>query len=100
LTFGWPAEVDGSKVQSMGFRANLDMKLRRWPYVALATPLGALGGPIIPAFRYGSLVAIVAAAVMRGAILFVVAWWVLRQHGLPVSATVQGIVDAQQRKKS
>jgi hypothetical protein len=59
-----------------------------------------LGGPIIPAFRYGSLVAIVAAAVMGAAILSVVAWWVLRQHGLSISATVQDMVDAQRRKKS
>ena len=84
----------------MGFRAKLNMKLRPWPYVALAALLGALGGPIIPAFRYGSLVALVAAAFMGGAILSVVAWWVLRQHGLPISATVQDMVDAQQRKKS
>jgi hypothetical protein len=84
----------------MGFRANLDTKLRPWPYVALAALLGALGGPIIPAFRYGSLVAIVAAAIMGAAILSVVAWRVLRQRGLPISATVQDMIDAQRRKKS
>jgi hypothetical protein len=84
----------------MGFREKLGMKLRPWSYVALAALLGALGGPIIPAFRYGSLVAIVAAAIMGAAILSVVAWSVLRQHGLPISATVQDMVDAQQRKKS
>ena len=78
----------------MGFRANLDMKLRPWPYVALAALLGALGGPIIPAFRYGSLVA------MGSAVLSIVAWSVLRQRGLPISATVQDMVDAQRRKKS
>ena len=84
----------------MGFRTNLDTKLRPWPYVALAALLGALGGPIIPAFRYGSLVAIVAAAIMGAAVLSVVAWSVLRQRGLPISATVQDMVDAQRRKKS
>jgi hypothetical protein len=84
----------------MGFRAMFDMKLRPWPYVALAALLGALGGPIIPALRYGSFVAVIAAAVMGAAILSMVACWVLRQHALPISATVQDMVDAQQRKNS